>query len=257
MKRALALFTILLVIAAGGFVALRLRPTAEAHKATSAESKGDFAQALSRYVDALGKTIPSVTVPDFNRSKVLPTAVWRKEVADYASWLAGTSSGNGERAKCAMLLEGIGRSALKVNPDNLLSNASTKILAPEQFTALWNGAFFAPGTKTDASHLSLAAEYFAKAFSIIKLSAHTTYTYEVALIDTAANRRTCFTVYPESSTLVLAAPGQHILICKSTFKPGPGAIWYSAPSVIPLTVPAAPSLLSFTLETRVKREASP
>jgi hypothetical protein len=89
---------------------------------------------------------------------------------------------------------------------------------------------------------------------MVKLSTHTTYTYEISLIDTAANRRMSFSVFPESSTFILAMPGAYLLICKSTFKPGPGTIWYSTPAVLPLTVPATPSLVSTTLETHVKRE---
>ena len=253
MKRVIALLAVLLAVAAAGSIMLRLRATAEAQKAVSAEANGDYSQALAYYTTALDKIVPSVAVPDINRSKALPPATWKKEVDDYAAWLLGTSAAVNERTKTATLLDGIGRNAPRADTNNFLSNASVKGIDAPQFTSLWESAFFAPGVKVDAGHLSLATRYFGKGLSIIKLTAHTTYTYEISLIDTAANRRTSFAVYPESSTFVLTAPGTHLLVCKSSFKPGPGTIWYSSPSVIPLSIPETPSLLSYTLETSVKR----
>jgi hypothetical protein len=99
MKRAIVFFAILLIVAVAAFIALRLRSTAETHNGVAAESKGDYAKALSDYTDALYKTIPSAAMPDVNRSKILSPEAWKKEIAQYASWLYGTSAASRDRAK--------------------------------------------------------------------------------------------------------------------------------------------------------------
>jgi hypothetical protein len=257
MKKGMVFFAIALIVAAGVVTALRLRGTAEVATATAAESKGDYKTALSRYCDALNGLFSSLAVPDVNRSKVIPPASWKRDMENYAAWVSGSSSEKIARTKRGSIIAAIRRTAGRVHADNFLSNASVKQLSVEQYVALWNSAYFAQGVAIDSGHAALAAASFGKAISIVKFSAQTSYTYEIALIDTVAGRRTTFAVYPEASTLVLAAPGTHLLICKSSYQPEPTQIWRSAPSVTSLTVPPAPSLVSFTLETQVLRnEAS-
>jgi hypothetical protein len=173
----------------------------------------------------------------------------------YAARLSGTSAADVDRARRNALLDAANRNAARIHENNFTSNDSRKkISAEQQYAALWNSAFFAAGIKPDSSHRSLAASCYGKNISFLKISALTSYIYDVTLIDTVADRRTSFTVYPESSTFILATPGMHLLICKSSFQPAPGQLWRSAPTIIPLMVPQSPSLVSFTLETRVVRE---
>ena len=174
---------------------------------------------------------------------------------EYGAWLAvAPQAADADAAKRRGLLEAVNRNAARVHADNFTGSDSQKKLSTEQYAALWNSAFFAAGVKTDSSHLPLAASCYSRHLSFLRISAMTSFVYEVSLIDTAVNRRTLFSVYPESSTFILAPPGAHILLCKSSYQPGPGMIWRSTPTVIPITVPESPSLFSFTLETRVVRE---
>jgi hypothetical protein len=257
MKRGTMVLAVLLVIAIGVFFALRLRVAADITTAAGAETTGDYAAALEQYVDALNKTSPSLAVPDVNHSKVVSPAAWKKEMESYVAWITGApqvQAAAADAAKRRGLLDAVKRNAARVHEDNFMSNGSRKKLSTEQFAALWNSAFFATGIKADSSHVPLAASCYSRNISFLKISALTSYVYEITLIDTAVNRRILFSVYPEGSTFILAPPGNHILVCKSSYQPGPGMIWRSTPTVIPITVPESPSLFSFTLQTRVVRE---
>ncbi|MBN2189367.1 MAG: hypothetical protein JW699_07920 [Chitinispirillaceae bacterium] len=245
----------ILLASAAATAALLLTCSSGTDNAAGAEARGDYAEALKRYADALTRTIPVRAVPDVNRSKVFSVGIWKKTVAEYAAWFSGASTDPAAGgAGRDTLLEAVKRNAARVRADNFKSGDSVKELAPEQYRLLWNSAFFAPGVAPDTGHRPLADSCYAGKLSFIRVSALTSFTYEVSLIDAAAGRRTTFSVYPESSTLILAPPGVHFLLCTSSFQPGPGMIWRSAPSLIPVTVPSSPSLCSCTLGTHVVRE---
>ena len=179
---------------------------------------------------------------------------WKKEMEEYAAWIAGAPEMNVDRLKRNALLDTLNRKADGLHEDNFIINDTRKKISLQQYTAIWNSVFFATGIPPDSGHRHLAASCYDKKLSFIRVSALTSYVYEVSLIDTAANRRTVFSVYPESSTFVLAPAGTHLMLCKSSYQPGPGMIWHSAPTIIPIIVPKSPSLFSFTLQTQVIRE---
>ena len=253
MKRGIPVLILLAVVTAGIFVALRFRSAAEAKTAAGAERKGDYAAALAQYVDALCTAVPGHAVPDVNRSRVFTQAVWKKTVEEYVAKLSGAVPPAACDARRDTLLSAVKRNAARAHADNFISGESRTKLSLEQFLALWNSAFFAAGVTPDSGHRPVAKACYEKNMSFVKVSALSSFSYEVSLLDTAACRRTVFGVFPESSTFVLAPPGAHILICKSSFQPGPGMIWRSTPALIPVTVPSSPSLYSFTLETHVVR----
>jgi hypothetical protein len=254
MKAKVILAAAIVVAAAAVVGVLRLRASPDMKGAAGAESKGDYAAAFTQYAGALCGAIPDRAVPDVNRSKIFTPAAWKKTVGEYAAWLSGAPAAPANDAGRDTLLQAVKRNAARLHADNFMGGDSVKKLTPEQFAVLWNSAFFAAGVTPDSGHRPLADSCYAGNLSFIKVSALTSFTYEVSLIDTAAGRRTTFSVYPESSTLILATPGSHFLLCTSSFQPGPGMIWHSTPSLIPVTVPSSPSLCSFTLGTHVVRE---
>jgi hypothetical protein len=254
MKNRLILAAAIVVAAAAVVGVLRMRAVSGMKDAAGAESRGDYAAALTQYAGALCWAVPDRAVPDINRSKIFTPATWKRTVAEYAAWLSGVPAAPAGDAGRDTLLEAVKRNAARVRADNFINGDLVKKLAPEQYRLLWNSAFFAPGVTPDTGHRPLADSCFTGNLSFIRVSALTSFTYEVSLIDSAAGRRTTFSVYPESSTLILAPPGAHFLLCTSSFQPGPGMIWRSALSLIPVKVPESPSLCSFTLETHVVRE---
>jgi hypothetical protein len=254
MKKGVLAAFIILVIVAGVLMAVRIRTTADLAAAAAAESKGDYKAACSWYCKALNSLVPAQAVPDVNHSKVVPPASWKREMENYAAWTSGSSAATIDRTKRDAVCEAVSRTVSRIHAENFVSNASVKHISVEQYVALWNSAYFASGVSVDPRHALIAVSCFGKAVSIIRFSAHTSYTYEISLIDTAAGRSTTFLVYPENSTFVLAVPGTHLLICKSSYQPAPTQIWRSASSPIVVTVPPTPSLVSFTLETQVLRE---
>lgn len=255
MKNLIITLVVLACIAAGIAAALKFRITAKTTNAASAEAKGDYAGALVQYVAALNNCLPSRNIPEVNHSKVFAPSAWKKEVDDYVAWFTGTPGSPAiDRAQRNALLESANRNAVHANEENFVTNTTRKKLSEQQFLALWNSVFFSTGVRVDTSHRSLAVECYAKNLSFVRIAALTSYVYEISFMDTAANRRTTFSVYPESNTCILAAPGTHLMFCKSSYQPAPGQIWRSLPTIIPVTVPASPSLVSFTLQTQVMRE---
>jgi hypothetical protein len=251
MKSRIILTLIVAGIAAGGIVMLRHRAGVCVNNAAGSEQRGDPAAALAENINALLREVPGRAVPDINRSKIFTATAWKKAVEEYALWLSGPAQ---RVAGLAGFLGTAERSASRVHADNFMSSESRKKLSPGQFAALWNSAFFAAGVAPDSGHRPLADSCYSKKMSFVNISALTSFVYEVSLIDTSAGRRTTFSVYPESGTLVLASPGAHVLVCRSSYEPGPGMIWRSTPTIIPVTVPESSSLFSFTLETHVLRE---
>lgn len=256
MKKAIVLLVVLVVASSALVIALKMRVSADLKAAAAAEGRGDYAAAVSWYAAALDRLIPSFIVPDVNRSKVIAPAAWKKEMESYAAWLGGSSVPAVAPAKRDGLLAAVRRTAARVHEDNFLSRDSTKNIPVEQFTRLWLAAYFARGVAVDSNQIPLAAACFSKGISIIRFSALTSYTYDVSLIDTAAGRRTAFAVFPESNTFVLAPPGKHLIVCRSSFQPAAGQIWRSTPTIIPITVPQTPSYLTAQLNTAVVRKQS-
>jgi hypothetical protein len=255
MKPFVTLLVVCALIAAGIFAVLKLRITVKTTTAVSAEAKGDYSGALAQYIDALNKLLPSRDIPEVNHSKVFTPSAWKKEVADYVAWLTGAPGASGiDRAQRNAQIEAANRNAVHANEENFVTNNTRKKLSEQQYLALWNSVFFSNGVRVDSSHRSLATECYAKGLSFVRIAALTSYVYDVSLLDTAANRRITFSVYPESNTFVLAAPGTHLMFCKSSYQPAPGQLWRSSPTIIPITVPATPSLVSYTLQTQVVRE---
>jgi len=254
MKNVVTAILVLAVIASGIFFAMKLKVNEGAKTARTAENAGDYKEALSQYVNAYLKLIPGVPLPDINRSKTLPPASWKKEMAQYAVWSLEKNSKPVNEAKKRQLLEGVLRNEVRVDTQNFLNTDSIKTCTPEKYLAVWNSAFFARGVAVNPDQAPLVSDCFGKSISILIFSARTSYIYEISLVDTLTNRQTSFTVYPESSTSILVAPGNsYILFCTSTFQPAAGQIWRSNPSVIPLTVPPATSIMGYLIETSVKK----
>jgi hypothetical protein len=254
MKNLIILLVVLLLAGAGIFTALKVHDAASKASATSAEAKGDFTKAASDYADALLKLIPSLQVPDINQSKVISQAAWKKKMEDYIAWLSGSSVEKADKTKTNELLDGIIRNEARVQGAKFISKDSTAAITPEQYTNLWNSAFFGRGVSPDPSHAALAATCHGKEISIVRFSALTSYTYTISLIDTANNRITSFSVPPEDRTFILAPPGDYLLLCRSSIRYPGGKIWNSVPVIIPLTVAPETSLITKQLELRVVRD---
>ena len=254
MKHAVTILLVIVIVVFGVYYAKKLQVTESVQTAGAAESKGDYKEALSQYVHLLYRTVPAVKTPDVNRSKALPPASWKKEMASYAVWSVNPASKTINLAKRRLLIDAIKKNAVLVDTQNFLVIDSVRSITPEQYTALWNRAFFACGVTVDPDHAPLAAGCFNKGISMIVVSAPASFTYEMSLVDTQTNCRTSFTVFPESSTYVLAGAGNtYLLVCESSYQPEPGKIWRSNPAIIPVTVPPKTSIVNCFVKTWVKK----
>nr|MCU0609950.1 hypothetical protein [Chitinispirillaceae bacterium] len=200
MKNLFAVLGILLLIAAAIVFSLRFRDAAAVKSATVSEQAGNYGDALSGYVKALNALLPGSALPDVNRSKVLVPDAWKKEMAVFCHSLSAPGRPV-NKEKRQTILGGILRNAGRVHQHNMLNDPSEKPLSPEQYSAIWNTAFFAPTVAVNPGQQELIDASYATPLSLIKFSALTTYTYDVMLVDTTTNRQTTFTVYPENSTV--------------------------------------------------------
>ena len=255
MKHVVTVLLVIVVVVFGIYYAKKLQVTESAKTASVVESKGDYKEALSQYVHALYRTVPAVATPDINRSKTLPPASWKNEMETYALWSVRQPSKTIDLAKRRSLLDAITRNAALVDTQNFLIVDSVRSITLERYKGFWNRAFFASGVPLDPNHAFLATDCYNRAISMIVVSAPISFTYEMSLIDTQTDCRTSFTVYPESCTYVLAAPGNsYILVCESSYQPEPGKIWRSNPAIIPVTVPPKTSILYCFAKTWVKKD---
>ncbi|MBN2035519.1 MAG: hypothetical protein JW768_02135 [Chitinispirillaceae bacterium] len=254
MKNTIILLVVLAVIVAGIFVVMKLRVTADINTAVAAEQKGDFPEAVMQYTDALLKVIPSLVVPDVNHAKVISQEAWKKEMADYSEWLLGSSTPKVDMARRNELLDAVNRNIVHVQAQNFTNKDSVMAITVEQYSTIWNNAFFARGVTPDPAHAGLAASCYEKGLSLVRLNSLTSYEYELAIVDTAYNRSTTITLPPEDKVFFLARPGSHLLVCKSKILYPGGKIWRSTPTLIPLSIPDTVSFITARLETHVERK---
>jgi hypothetical protein len=253
MKNLIIMLVVLVIVVIGIFMVLRLRVTADINTAVAAESKGDFNEAVTQYTDALLKVIPSLEVPDINHSKVISQEAWKKEMADYSEWLLGSSTPKVDLAKRNDMLDAVNRNIVHVQAQNVTNKDSVMGVTVEQYTSIWNNAFFARGVTPDPGHAALAATCYGKGLSLVRFTSLTSYEYELAIMDTTHNRSTTITLPPEDKIFFLARPGTHLLVCKSKILYPGGKIWRSIPTFIPLSIPDTVSLVTARLETHVER----
>ena len=220
-------------------------------KAKMAEATGNLQEAYTFYVDALLKDAPSMKMPDVNRSKFLDPGLWKKEVEKYMVWI---SSDHGKLSPGIRdALEGANRCADQSRSDNSLANYKAQALSSQQYQAQWNKTFFAPTASVNPEHKMLASGNFSRNISFVEISSPKSYTYELSLINKSNGTKTELFLYSESSISFMAAPGDYLLVCRSSVTFSSGKLWRSQYAVLPLQIPAQASIITGELRTSIDR----
>ena len=221
-------------------------------KAKEAEITGKLQDAFTLYVSSLLQVTPSMKVPDVNRSKILNSELWRKEIEKYVIWISTPAKKPSNDLQT--ILDGIKRCSEHARSDNSLAALSVRSLSTDQYISEWNNLFFAPTVRIDPSHTTLASGNHVNNVSIIKLASLKNYSYELNLVNKHSGRRTEVFLYPESSTFLLAAPGEYLLICQSAVTFPSGELWKSPFTAMPLSIPENASFIGGELRTSVNRK---
>ncbi len=220
-------------------------------EAKKAEVTGKIADGLAIYADVLLASTPSLTLPDFNRSKFLKPEQWRKEVEDYQVWIHSAEQKVHENYKAA--LDGVMSCKRDENASNRLLRLKTEEITVDNYKREWMRVFFAPMAKVDSSHEIISNGAFSKNVSYVKFSSPKSYTYTVQLVSLDNKRRIETVLYPETDVTFMAAPGEYLLLIRSSVTFESGQLWVSPYDIIPLTVPGKASMITADLMTRVSR----
>lgn len=252
-KQVLIPIIIIVVVAAGLYIFFSNRQMSLLREAKQCELSGDLEQAYSLYAAVLYESTPSIAMPDIYRSKFLAPEILRKEVEKYiASLLTPASLKSGKNVTYA--LQGLERCRKKDRCDNTITKPVVRPLIADEYLQEWNKTFFAPEAKIDPSHTVLATRCFSRNLSLLNIRSQKSYTYEINLINRETLRGTKRTLPSENEARMYALPGEHILVCRSTVTFPSGEIWRSNFTVIPLTIPGTPSLISTEMRTSVTRK---
>lgn len=254
MKKIFALLTGVIIVAAVSFIFFSNRHSPALRSAHRSELSGDLNQALALYCEALMSTAPSITIPDINRSKILPEDKLKKDIAKYFSVI--TAPGKKVRPDAASALEGIRRCENAVKEHvNTLSQPAVRPLDIDGYISEWNRSFFAPTVEPARSHESMATGNFTRAMSLLVIGSGKDYTYELGLIDLANLRATRCTLLSENSVRLYAQPGEYLLLCRSSVTFPTGEIWRSDWTPIRLEIPMKASLVTADMRTSITRKS--
>lgn len=253
MKKLLTVVGILLVIgAAGSYFFLSNKAVPDLKKANVAEVTGNFQEALSLYAGALLEITPSMDLPDVNNSKFMSPAVWKKTVEKYVAWISIPSQKS--RDDIDSILKNIEMCSLHTDQENRMIGFVAKGLSVDQYISEWNNAFFATASLINPEHRPLAEGNHVRNISIVKFSSVSSYTYELNLVNLTSGKRTSFVLFPESSVFLLAVPGKHLLVGRSSVKFSSGEMWRSHYTASSLVIPDEASLVCADLRTSVPRK---
>ncbi len=256
MKRTItSIITIVLISAIGYFSFHKYRQsTSPLRKADQYISSGQIQNAFDKYTEALIKISPAIKVPDFNKSKVVSPSIWKKDLIKYVEWICLPSPVPEDFNRVVDIIN-------KYRGDydrsgNKIVNLTTKPFLLTSFVNEWKSAFYAPTVEIDSSHLQIASGAHFRNISFLKLSADKGFTYEVNLVNLSTGKQTSYTVFSEGSKSVLVYPGDYLILCKSNVAFSSGEIWKSSNTVIPITIPQTPSIVTGILITKIQRQKS-
>jgi len=224
--------------------------------AKAAEGGGNCREASALYAALALEAAPAHKLPDAQKGKIMQPALWQGEIEKYTAWLTDPAPVS---VTLKTALDGLERCAPRSESDNTAQTAQPKPLdSIAAFAAIWNTAFNPPppgSVDWDAA----VKNAFGKKFSMLRLSAPVTYTYDVNIVSRKTSRRINFTLYPATpdSKSQITAPlpeGEYTLIIRSSVDFQKGQRWTSEYTAFPVTIGSSPALIGMDLKTKVVRK---
>jgi hypothetical protein len=251
MKKTVLVVSVLILICASVVIFFLNKPASNLEKVKKAENTGNYQEALSGYAEALVKSTPTMELPDINNSKFMNGPTWKKQIENYINFLVVPSQK--VPAEFSSLITDISRCTSQVEQEIRFIGCKTNSLSEVQYVDEWNKTFFADPSLVDPSQKPMAIGNRVRNVSFVKFSAAKSYTYEITMVNLSTAKAVKFKVYPESSTFLLAIPGENLLICRSSVSFSPGEFWLSGYNVIPVTIPDNASEVSGEFRTSIKK----
>jgi len=251
MKKGVLVISVLILICASVVIFFLNKPASNLEKVKKAEITGNYPEALSGYAEALAKVTPTMELPDINNSKFMNESTWKKQIENYINFLVVPSQK--VPPEFSSLITDINRCTSRVEQEIRFIGYKSSSLSEVQYLDDWNKTFFADPSLVDLSHKPMAIGNRVRNVSFVKFSAAKSYTYDITMVNLQTAKAIKFKVYPESSTFLLATPGENLLICRSTVSFSPGELWLSNYNVIPLTIPENASEVSGEFRTSIKK----
>jgi hypothetical protein len=252
MRRPVPIFVTVVCVLAFSLAAGCANPESKLKAAAGAENSGDYRQAAELFAALALESAPALRLPEAQKGKVMQPPLWQSEMDKYMKWLIEPAPQKTNVLRDA--LDGFNRCAPRFEQDNTAHTAPAKPLdSLPAFTQQWNLAFNPPPPGTiDWNAIVQQAE--GKKFSVLRLSAGQSYTYEINVVSRKTWRRVGFTLYPESQLYVPLPPADYVIIVRSSVDFQQGQHWLSDFSAINLSVTGEPSLIAMDLRTKVTKK---
>ncbi len=225
-------------------------PEKKLKEAFVAENSAEFKKAAEIYASICRDVAVPVKLPDAQKGKILEPSVWMSAVEKYMNHLSKPTDSSSNQLSAALL--GLLRCMENVESENSFRLSPNRLLQPAAFQKYWN-TVFTPPPPGAADWNSLIARARDKDFSILQISSKKNYFYEFSIINRSTSKRVEISLYPESEQYVPLAPGEYMILCRSSVMFQGGEEWKSSTSALAITVPARPSLLSLAVRTRIPR----
>lgn len=217
-------------------------------KAQNAEQQGNYAGALQLYAGVLQSQTKTFTLPDKIKSQFIAAAAWEKEVAAYSGAIAATTT---PTKLLAEIGTAIARCSTHVRRQNAIYKPKVEPLTEAEFQKKWLELFVPPGSTASATIRKLGATAFSRKLSIVTIISEGTYTYDGVLLSNGFAAATRYSLKPENTLYLLAAPGIALLSCRSEVAFNQGELWRSPVELMQIEVPAEPGLVTVKLHTQV------
>jgi hypothetical protein len=225
-------------------------------EASAAENTGGFQNGANLYADLALKLAPVYNLPDSKtgRNVSIKPSVWQSDIEKYITWLTEPLPQKNNILRQA--LDGLDRCVEHLEQNNYIRQSSANpILTTAAFNEQWNKAFNPPMTTGVIDWDALTKQAEDKKFSVYKMTAPKSYSYDIHLISRKTARRVYVKLLAENTLYVPLAPAEYSVIVKSTveFQKGQQR-WTSDYSALNITVTDTMSLVSIDFKTQAARK---
>ncbi len=252
MKKVIIAAVILLVCAVA-LLKILSRPSA-LDLAQQAEVRGDYAGALSHFIQVILEETEALPYPEKDKAITETEQQWKTLVNEYVSWIA--YSVPSMNSNFGIAVEGIKRCTSFVNNFNFITENKPKLLPRDSLAKEWFG-IFARNAKSDRK---VQEDFIDRALkdtlSILRVRALNGYIYHIDMLDVRTGKRTSVILYPNTTVSLLVKPRPYLMVVSSEvqFTEGlSGKTWRSPQEVIPIVTLEHTAVKRITLKTKVHR----
>jgi hypothetical protein len=222
-------------------------------EASAAENTGNFRDGATLYADLALRLSPVYKLPEPQKGKTIQPSIWLADVEKYIKWLTEPQPQRNNFLRQS--LDGLDRCSEQLEHDNAIRQTSSKPLeTTAAFTAQWQQAFNPP-LSGGAEWAALTKQAEDGKFSVYKLTAPKSYSYDLNFVSRKTARRVYVKLLAENTLYVPLAPGEYSLIVKSSVEfQNRQQRWASEYSAFNVSVTDTASLVEMNFRTQAARK---